>query len=79
MKIRKVIDGDCWLHVPGILNPADRPTRMCKNLNELFLGDWFDGPKYLRDLSINIFLFQLDDILKLVDAFAECKAKCNTS
>ena len=51
---------------------------MCKNLHELFLGNWFDGPKYLRELSINVFPFQFDDKLKLVDAFAECKTKCNT-
>ena len=55
VKIRKAVDRDCWFHVPGTLNPADRPTKMCKNLNELFFGDWFEGPKYLRELSIDVF------------------------
>ena len=77
--LRKAVDRDCWFHVPGTLNPADRPTRMCKNLNELFLGDWFEGPKYLRELSVDAFPFHPDDKLKLVDAFAECKANCSTS
>ena len=79
VKIRKVADKDCWFHVAGTLNPADRPTRMCKNPNELFSGDWFEGPVFLRKLSIEIFPFQLDNKLKLVDAFAETKRKGNTA
>ena len=53
--------------------------RMCKNLNELFSGDWFEGPVFLRKLSIDIFPFQPDDKLKLVDVFAESKRKGNTT
>ena len=79
VKIRKVADRDCWFHVAGTLNPADRPTRMCKNLNELFSGDWFEGPVFLRKLSIDIFPFQPDDTLKLVHVFAESKRKGNTT
>ena len=56
----------------GTLIPADRSMRMHK---KLVLGNWFEGPKFLRGLSIDFFPFQTDDKLKFVDAFAECKVK----
>ena len=31
VSIRNIIDKDSWYHISGANNPADIPTRVCKN------------------------------------------------
>lgn len=50
--VRKVVDRDKWFHIPGILNPADKPTRTVEDFVSLFSGVWFSGPSFLSDEAI---------------------------
>lgn len=43
VKIRNVVDRDCWFHVSGKLNPADGPTRMCNDFNDFFCKGMVQG------------------------------------
>lgn len=46
-KIVSVSSSQSWRHVPGILNPADLPSRGCTPA-ELKDSNWWEGPEWLR-------------------------------
>ena len=47
VKIRDVVDRDCWFHIADRENPADIPTRKLDGFEELLQGRWFHGPEIL--------------------------------
>ena len=43
-----------WVHIPGTLNPADRPTRLVTKVEELMKGrEWQNGAAFLREPEVN--------------------------
>lgn len=46
-QILKLSEKSQWRHVPGIMNPADLPSRGCSP-NELLESKWWEGPDWLR-------------------------------
>ena len=44
----KLLSGEsAWRHVPGVLNPADLPSRGCSP-SQLVASEWWLGPDWLR-------------------------------
>uniref|UniRef100_A0A1X7TD41 DUF5641 domain-containing protein n=1 Tax=Amphimedon queenslandica TaxID=400682 RepID=A0A1X7TD41_AMPQE len=46
-KIRRLIPSTCWRHCPGMVNPADLPSRGLKPDELEKNKDWFKGPDWL--------------------------------
>ena len=46
-EILKTTKVEQWKHVPGVINPADLPSRGCTP-RELLQSKWWEGPEWLR-------------------------------
>ncbi|GFY11977.1 DUF1758 domain-containing protein [Trichonephila clavipes] len=46
-EIRRPTNPEDWKHIPGILNPADLPSRGC-GVVELIASLWWEGPNWLN-------------------------------
>lgn len=46
-EIRNLTRKETWHHVPGVMNPADLPSRGC-SIKRLIESRWWDGPAWLR-------------------------------
>ena len=48
-EVAKLTHTEDWLHVPGELNPADRPSRLDSTMQDISPdSDWMVGPAYLK-------------------------------
>ena len=46
-EIREVTSKESWRHVPGVMNPADLPSRECR-VPQLLQNRWWEGPAWLK-------------------------------
>ncbi|KAG8196285.1 hypothetical protein JTE90_023839 [Oedothorax gibbosus] len=61
-KIQEAVPDLQWNHVPGIDNPADSSTRGLQPSEFLSCDLWVQGPSFLREPSIEVFLKQSPSI-----------------
>uniref|UniRef100_A0ABD2W647 Integrase catalytic domain-containing protein n=1 Tax=Trichogramma kaykai TaxID=54128 RepID=A0ABD2W647_9HYME len=74
-EIKKFSDVKAWRHVPGILNPADLPSRGCTS-RQLLDSYWIRGPSWLKAPESQWPVERLEVEEDLVNAE---KAKCSAT
>ena len=52
-EIHKLVDKDNWRFCPGIMNPADIPSRSCTSYELKSSELWWNGPNFLKDTCEN--------------------------
>ena len=73
VKIREVVDRDCWSHVAGEENPADIPARKLSGFDGLLQDRWFKGPSFLSSSDYQANLSSSDSFDDIISNLSSCE------